>query len=211
MTVELQGPTASGRLRAALAAGTHPDPGQVEELVARCAVEPDFSVRDMLTWALTRNDRETVVPRLLRELGSEVARARSQALHTLSKIGDPRTWPAITTGMLTDPDDEVARTAWRTAAGLVPEGGGPELAAILATQFARGDGEVRRSLSRALVSLGPAATPVVERATGARDPEVRAHALATRRLAEDPEQDVDALLAQARRIVALRGAPRPQG
>ncbi|CAM5482610.1 HEAT repeat protein OS=Streptomyces griseomycini OX=66895 GN=FHS37_003749 PE=4 SV=1 [Streptomyces griseomycini] len=38
------------RLRTALAAGAAPDPRFVDELVERCAVEPDFHVRDMLTW-----------------------------------------------------------------------------------------------------------------------------------------------------------------
>ena len=41
----------STRLQAALAVGTHSDPGLVDALVARCAIEPDFFVRDMLTWA----------------------------------------------------------------------------------------------------------------------------------------------------------------
>ncbi|MEQ3553785.1 HEAT repeat domain-containing protein [Pseudonocardia nematodicida] len=207
MITALDSPAASERLQAALTAGTRPDPALVGPLVARCAVEPDFFVRDMLTWALTRHPADTVVRRLLPELGSEVAQARGQALHTLSKIGDPRTWPAITAELLTDADDEVARTAWRTAVDLVPDGGEPELAAVLATQFARGDREVRRSLSRALVALGPAALPVLERAATARDAEVRAHALATQRLVQDPGQDVDALIDQARRAVALRAGP----
>ena len=39
----------STRLRAALAAGTDPHPDQIDVLVRRCALEPDFYVRDMLT------------------------------------------------------------------------------------------------------------------------------------------------------------------
>lgn len=84
----------STRLQAALAIGTHPDgPGLVEALVARCAIEPDFYVRDMLTWALTRFPAGDTVPRLLAELRSSVPQARSQSLHTLSKIGDRNVWP----------------------------------------------------------------------------------------------------------------------
>ncbi|MEU7815578.1 HEAT repeat domain-containing protein [Pseudonocardia sp. NPDC049154] len=203
----LESPAASGRLHAALTAGMHPNPEYVEVLVERCAVEPDFSVRDMLTWALTRHDASVTVERLLSELGSEVPQGRSQALHTLSKIGDARTWPAITVELLTDEDDEVARTAWRTAAALVPEGRETELAATLSTQFDRGDGEVQRSLSRAFVALGDAVLPVVERATTARDPGVRAHAIATTRLMQHPDEGFDAAIAEARRVVALRGAP----
>lgn len=203
----LESPVASARLHTALAAGTHPRPEYVEVLVERCAVEPDFSVRDMLTWALTRHDASVTVERLLAELGSEVPQGRSQALHTLSKIGDPRTWPAITVELLTDEDDEVARTAWRTAAGLVPEGHESELAETLSTQFGRGDGEVQRSLSRAFVTLGEPVLSVVERVTSARDEGVRAHAIATTRLMQHPDEGFDAAIAEARRVVALRGAP----
>ncbi|MFR9802993.1 HEAT repeat domain-containing protein [Pseudonocardia sp. RS010] len=207
----LESPAASARLQAALTAGMQPNSSQVEALVERCAVEPDFFVRDMLTWALTRHDTSVTVERLLSELGSDVPQGRSQALHTLSKIGDARTWPAITPELLTDEDDEVARTAWRTAAGLVPPGRETELAETLATQFARGDREVQRSLSRAFVALGAGVLPVVERAATARDPRVRAHAIATKRLVQRPEEDFDAAIAEARRIVALRGAPLVEG
>ncbi|CAG0932507.1 hypothetical protein PLCT1_02109 [Planctomycetaceae bacterium] len=48
----------STRLRAALAAGLNAEPDLVYALVARCAIEPDSFVRDMLTWALTRLPRE---------------------------------------------------------------------------------------------------------------------------------------------------------
>ncbi len=85
----------SVRLRAALAAGSDPDPGFVGPLVERCGVESVFHVRDMLTWALTRHLETVTVPRVVAELRSPNARARSQALHTLSKIGDRSVWPAI--------------------------------------------------------------------------------------------------------------------
>ena len=203
----LESDVVSTRLRAALTAGMRPGSESVEVLVERCAVEPDFYVRDMLTWALTRHDGPATVERLLHELGSDVPQARSQALHTLSKIDDARTWPAITTELLTDEDDEVARTAWRTAVGLVPEGRETGLAETLSTQFGRGDREVQRSLSRAFVALGTAGLPVVERATAARAAGVRAHAIATKRLVQDPDEGFDAAIAEARRVVALRGAP----
>lgn len=105
--------SASVRLRATLAVGTDPDPRFVDGLVERCAIEPEFSVRDMLTWALTRHPVSLTLPRLLGELRSERAQARSQALHTLSKIGDRQAWPAVTRELLTDADDEVARAAWQ--------------------------------------------------------------------------------------------------
>ena len=194
---------ASVRLRAAMAVGTSPDPRLVDGLVERCAVEPEFFVRDMLTWALTRHPSAATVPRLLDELRSDRAQARSQALHTLSKIGDRRAWPAITRELLTDADDEVARSAWRAAVVLVPDDGREGLAALLVTQLGRGGKDTRRSLSRALVALGEVTPPVLRTAMTAEDPEIRGHAIATERLYRDPESGFEAAVEEARRIMAL--------
>ncbi|MEH1124156.1 HEAT repeat domain-containing protein [Micromonospora sp. CPCC 206061] len=200
----------STRLQAALAAGRHADPGLVGELVARCAIEPDFFVRDMLTWALTRLPSEVTVPRLRTELGSECAQARSQALHTLSKIGDGEAWPAITRSLLHDADDEVARSAWRAAVVLVPAGEEKGLAEELAAQLSRGDRKVQLSLSRALVALGDVIEPVLQTALAGDDPAVRAHARATQRLLLDPDAGFDSSVDEAKRIVAL-GPERIEG
>jgi HEAT repeat protein len=197
--------SAAVRLRAALAVGTAPDPAYVGALVERCAVEDEFFVRDMLTWALTRHPVVLTLPALVREAGSERARARSQALHTLSKIGDRRAWPAITRELLTDADEEVARSAWRAAVLLVPQGAEPELAAVLATRLGRGGRETRLSLSRALVALGEVVVPVLRDAGADPDPQVRAHALATERLLRDPDAGFESAIEEAKRIVALGG------
>ncbi|MGW5677341.1 HEAT repeat domain-containing protein [Streptomyces sp. NPDC003860] len=194
---------ASVRLRAALAIGTTPHAAAVDPLVARCAVEPEFSVREMLTWALTRHDPAATVPRLLPELRSPLARARSQALHTLSKIGDPRTWPSITRDLLLDADDEVARAAWRTAVALVPDGGEHALAEVLTTQFARGSRETRLSLSRALIGLGEGVLPLLHAAALHPDPAVRAHATATEQLYHDPEAGFTLAVEEAKRVAVL--------
>lgn len=150
----LESPDPSVRLRAAMEMGKHPDPEHLDALVGRCAVEPDFYVRDMLTWAITRLPSHSTLPRLRRELESETAQARSQALHTLSKIGDRSAWPWVSR-MLHDPDCEVARTAWRSAAALVPDDARRALAVELAGQLGRGDRSLQRSLSRSLIELGP--------------------------------------------------------
>ncbi|MGW4999706.1 HEAT repeat domain-containing protein [Streptomyces hydrogenans] len=197
----------SVRLKAALAVGTTPDDRFVDPLVERCAVEPEFFVRDMLTWALTRHPEALTLPRVLVELGSERPQARSQALHTLSKIGDRRAWPAITHAHLTDADDEVARAAWRTAVLLVPEGEEPALAVTLAGLLGRGEHETQLSLSRALIGLGDVILPVLETAAGHPDPGVRAHALATRRILRDPDTGFAYAIEEAKRVVALDGAP----
>jgi HEAT repeat protein len=193
----------SMRLRVALAMGTTPDPRFVDELVARCAIEPEFSVREVLTWALTRHSPSMTVPKLVAELRSERAQTRSQALHTLSKIGDRRAWPAITRAILTDADDEVARSAWRAATALVPDGEEPELAEVLATQFGRGGRATWLSLSRALVALGEVIMPILRTAMTDPDPRVRGHATATERLLLDPDAGSELAVEEAKRVVAL--------
>jgi HEAT repeat protein len=193
----------SVRLQVAMAAGTTPDPGFIDRLVERCAIEPEFFVRDMLTWALTRHSPAMTVPRLIDELHSERAQGRSQALHTLSKIGDRRAWPAITRALLTDADDEVARAAWRTAVVLVPENEESELAGVLATQLGRGERETQLSLSRALIALGEVIMPTLRAAMTDPDPRVRRHAIATERLWRDPDAGFEFAIEEAKRLVAL--------
>ncbi|MGN9767393.1 HEAT repeat domain-containing protein [Micromonospora sp. SD12] len=199
----LENTNSSVRLRAALAVGTTPDPWFIDKLIERCAIEPEFHVREMLTWALTRHSSSMTVPRLVDELRSERAQARSQALHTLSKIGDRQAWPAITRALLTDADDEVARSAWRAAVVLVPEGDEAELAGVLATQLGRGEQGTRLSLSRALTALGEVIMPTLRTAMTDADPRVRQHASATERLLRDPDAGFEFAFEEAKRIVAL--------
>ncbi|WP_432046466.1 HEAT repeat domain-containing protein [Streptomyces asiaticus] len=204
----LENSSSSVRLQAALAVGTTPDPAFIGKLMERCAIEPEFYVREMLTWALTRHAVSMTLPALLDEVRSGCAQARSQALHTLSKIGDRRAWPAITPALLADADDEVARSAWRAAVVLVPEGGEHELAVVLATQLGRGGHETRLSLSRALIALGEAMLPALGAATKDPDPRVRTHALATERLWRDPDAGFEFAIEEAKRVVALGGSGR---
>lgn len=202
----LEHSSSSVRLRAALAIGTTPDPRFIDGLLERCAIEPEFSVREILTWALTRHGLSMTVPKLIDQLRSQRAQARSQALHTLSKIGDRRAWPAITRAILTDADDEVARSAWRAANVLVPEGGEPELAAVLATQLGRGGRETRLSLSRALTALGEMIMPTLRAAMTDPDPRVRQHARATEHLLRNPDAGFELAVEEAKRVVALGAA-----
>ncbi|MFD1538888.1 HEAT repeat domain-containing protein [Nonomuraea guangzhouensis] len=206
----LEDSSSSVRLRAAMAVGTTPDPRFIDKLIERCAIEPAFHVRDMLTWALTRHAASMTVPELLKELRSEHAQARSQALHTLSKIGDRRAWPAITRALLCDADDEVARSAWRTAVVLVPEGEEPALAAVLSTQLGRGERETQLSLSRAMVALGEVIVPTLSVAMTDLDPRVRAHAIATERLLHDPDAGFEFAIEEAKRVVALGGTGKEE-
>lgn len=101
LAAALRAEAPSVRLQTALTAGS--DPAVLETFVERCAAEPDFFARDMLSWALTRCPPRNVLPRIREELGSAHPRARSQALHTLSKINDRSTWAWIIRPMLRAP------------------------------------------------------------------------------------------------------------
>ncbi len=191
------------RLKAALAIGSNPNQRLVDKLIDRCAIEPDFYVRDMLTWALLRFPAQITVPRLLTELNSEQPQARSQALHTLSKIKDASAWPAITQSLLHDSDDGVAQAAWRAAVVLVPEGEELGLAEELATQLGRGNREMQLSLSLALVALGEEVIePVLRVAMASDDPDVKAHANLTEKVLRDQDSSFQYAVDQVKRILA---------
>ncbi len=150
----LESPNQSVRLKAALEAGTYPKAEYIDVLVEQCAVEPDFFVRDTLTWALMRNEVPQVVDRLKSELNSENPQAKSQALHTLTKIGEKQYYSLITHEHLFDSHDRAAVTAWRAASVLVPEDEKTTLTSILLTQLGRGDSDVQFDLTRFLCALG---------------------------------------------------------
>lgn len=120
----------SARLSAAMAAGSPLEASLVKVVIMRCGIEPDFFVRDMLTWALVQLPAELTLPRLKPELESRNPQARSQALHSLSKIAEPSTWPWTTQDMLRDPLG-THPAPWRTRpapagrAGAGPDRTGP--------------------------------------------------------------------------------------
>ena len=172
----LASPDQSVRLKAALGAGTYPKPEYIEILIQQCAHETDFFVRDTLSWALLMHDHDSVVNRLKTELISENLQAKSQAIHTLSKIGDQKNYPLITDEMLFDADDFIASTAWRAASVIVPEAEKPALVTKLVTQLGRGDSDVQFALTRFLCAIGdPIVAPLNEASKSPRE-EVRMHA-----------------------------------
>jgi HEAT repeat protein len=166
----LDSPDQSVRLKAALAAGTYPEPEFIEVLVSQCAIESDFFVRDTLSWALMRNEIPKVVERLELELQSTNPQAKSQAIHTFSKIGDKNNYPLITDEMLFDDDDFIASTAWRAASVLVPDEEKPNLVKKLITQLGRGDSDTQFGLTRFLCALGDCIVePLTEAANSPRE------------------------------------------
>ncbi len=101
-----------------------------------------------------RQDREAVMARLIPELTSPIAQARSQAVHTLSKIGDKANYSLISLNLLRDPEDSVASTAWRAASFLVPDDQKDALVKVLITQLGRGDSDTQFALTRFLCAIG---------------------------------------------------------
>ena len=172
----LESPDKSVRLKAALSAGTYPDPEFIDVLVSQCAHEPDFFVRDTLSWALLRNDIPKVVERLKPELNSENPQAKSQALHTLTKIGDKKFYSLITNEHLFDSNDKVAVTAWRAASVLAPESEAPTLTKILVTQLGRSDSDVQFDLTRFLCALGEVIIEPLTEASKSPKEEISLHA-----------------------------------
>jgi HEAT repeat protein len=172
----LKSPDQSVRLKAALAAGTYPNQDHIEVLIKQCASESDFFVRDTLSWALMRQDRQAVVQRLIPELKSANPQSRSQALHTLSKIGDKNNYSLITTELLLDADDFVASTAWRSASVLVPDADKPALVEILISQLGRGDSDTQFGLTRFLCAIGQPIVAPLMHAAQSEDETVRTQA-----------------------------------
>ena len=172
----LKSPDQSVLLKAALAAGTYPNLDYIEILIRQCASESDFFVRDTLSWALMRQDREAVVQRLIPELKSTNSQSRSQALHTLSKIGDKANYSLITRDLLLDEDDFVASTAWRSASVLVPDKEKPALIEILISQLGRGDSDTQFGLTRFLCAIGESIVAPLTQAAQSADEIVRTQA-----------------------------------
>jgi len=123
-----------------------------------------------------RHDQKSVVEHLKLELHSKNTQARSQALHTLSKIGDKENYRLITRELLLDPDDFVASTAWRSASVLVPESEKPALVELLVTQLGRGDSDTQFGLTRFLCAIGKSIVAPLTQAAQSADEVIRTHA-----------------------------------
>ena len=172
----LNSPNQSVRLKAALMAGTYPNPDQIELLISQCANESDFFVRDTLSWALMRHDQKSVADQLKIELKSENSQAKTQALHTLSKIGDKGNYELITKDLLLNSDDFVASTAWRSASVLVPDKDKQALVEVLISQLGRGDSDTQFGLTRFLCAIGQPIVAPLTQAAQSLDEVVRTHA-----------------------------------
>ncbi len=109
--------------------------------------------------------------------------------------------------MLRDRHPEVARAAWRTASGLVPDDQRESLADELSTQFGRGDHDTAAEPQPGVRRDRLARRATVERAAASPYDVVSAHARATVIIMDDPDADFAAAAVEARRVVAQRALP----
>lgn len=160
----------SVRQRAALYLGTHADDSIAGRLVELLVAEPDFYVRETLTWAVVARASSTY-PLLLEALQTAPA-ARVQVLHALSKIRNPASVAQILP-FADDAEDPVAAKAW-WALGRI---GTPGAVAALVDHLGVEEDFRRRELTRALEQVGEAAVePLARRLREAPDPATRRHA-----------------------------------
>lgn len=166
----LADPDKNIRIRAALDLGAAQERSALPELVARLVQEPDFFVREHLTWAVVRMGPDAA-PLLTELLEHPSAAARLQAVHALSKMPDP-IGAATLSQAVHDPDSEVARKAIfalgqrQQVADLVP----------LLAALGHTDTEHRTTVSTALAQFGRAALAPLTEALQAPQAEQRAHA-----------------------------------
>lgn len=157
------------RQEAALRLGTLADASLAPQLVTLLVAEPDFYVRETLTWAVV-NHAEAALPHLLDALEGEEP-SRVQVLHALSKIRDPAAVSRVLP-LADDPDDAVAAKAW-WALGRT---GTPEAVPALLRHVGDPDEARRRELTRALEQLGEPAVVGLAELLRHDDPLVRRHA-----------------------------------
>ncbi|WP_298887424.1 HEAT repeat domain-containing protein [uncultured Serinicoccus sp.] len=167
------------RQKAAVHLGTHGDESLTPELVALLVAEPDFFVRETLTWAVVRHP-EAALPHLVEALDG-APEARVQVLHALSKVQAPEAVPHILP-FADDADPRVAMKAW-WALGRT---GTPEAAPALLPHLGRGGEEQQRELARAFEQLGAPGVPGLAEAVADGDAAVRRHAAQTLVLVGDP-------------------------
>ncbi|MDO5740316.1 MAG: HEAT repeat domain-containing protein [Ornithinimicrobium sp.] len=178
------------RQEAAMRLGTLADATVAGELVQRLVDEPDFFVRETLTWVIVAQ-QEATVPHLVEALAGQHP-SRAQVLHALSKIGDPGLVEHIVP-LAGDPDPAVTAKAW-WALGRIALG---ETAPVLMAHLGTGDPEQRQALTSALEQFGAPAVPALAAHLSDPSPAVRRHAAEALSAIGDPgaREAADALVA----------------
>lgn len=169
----LRHPDKSIRGQAAVALGGLDGDDVLRALLGVVGEEPDFFVREDVTWALVRQGDAAVDPLivLLRDPDPAV---RHHAAHTLSKIGDPRAAPALVAALDDAVPSVVAKVAF-TLGVLNSRDAIPRLVAL----FAHPDRDVQTQVQTALERFGADAVPAVTGVLHDPNPQVREQAADT--------------------------------
>ncbi len=192
LIAQLTHPDGTQRRHAALALGAGSDPAAAAALVERLVAETDPGVREDLTWATVQH-LDAVLDDVLALLRSPDARARRQAAHVLSKVGDPAHFEHLAP-LVADEHADVAVKAYRAVANT----GHPEALAALSGRLGAGDALQRDALTGAFHRFGEKAVPALVAALSDPDADVREHAAdALGHLGPDAEASADALAALA--------------
>lgn len=166
----LANPDKDVRQAAAIALGELADDCTAETLARRLWDEPDFYVRETLTWALTQV-APPARPAVVDALSDPRPEARTQALHVLSKFADPEVVPDILP-LLRDESESVAEKARWALSRIGDPRAVPELARLLG----HGDLETRNGLTTTLAAFAAHAVPSTTEALSSTDAAVRQHA-----------------------------------
>lgn len=177
---DLLNPDKNVRIRAALVLGAAQHRAALPDLIERLGHEPDFFVREHLTWAIVRMGPDAVPP-LLELLENPDAAVRLQAVHTLSKMADPASAAALNE-VVNDPDDGVARRAIFALGQM----GHPGALRTLMAGLGHPDPERRNTLSTALVNYGASALPLLLEMLRHPEAQKRVHAADVLGLLGDP-------------------------
>jgi len=171
LVAALADPDRDVRQEAALALGERADAATLDAVLEQLWAEPDFFVRETLTWAVARVGAPAI-PGVRQALAADrSSEVRTQALHVLSKIADPSTVDDLVP-LIDDADEAVAAKARWALARIGDERAVPFVAAHLGAA----DAEARNALTDVLAAFGSAAVPALVAGLLDERPVVRAQA-----------------------------------
>lgn len=163
LTEELHHPDKNIRSQAALNIGKRDDVSEVDALIQALITEPDFYVREDITWALVRFKHLSLQP-LIDLLDDENPSTRHHVTHVLSKIGGHEVVAPLIHA-LHDADGKVISKAAFGLAQIGDERAIPELLNLLGHP----QRDVETMLMDVLERFGTAAVqPLIERMTDER-------------------------------------------
>ena len=163
----LHHPDKNQRINTAMALGTQADVSALPTLLERFAEEPDFFVRENLTWAVVRMGAAAVSP-LLELLRHPNPAARLQAALTLGKFKDARAVEALVNAVQ-DPELEVVQRAVHALGQM----GDPRAVPVLLNLLTSENDELKNTVRTALEQFGEAAVQPLSAAFPLEDWPVR--------------------------------------